>query len=52
MFSHRHGNRCAGVIAASANNTECGVGVAFDIRLGGSYVINYLIVNPLNPRCD
>lgn len=30
-----HGNRCAGVIAASANNTECGVGVAFDVSLGG-----------------
>lgn len=30
-----HGNRCAGVIAASANNTECGVGVAFNARLGG-----------------
>lgn len=30
-----HGNRCAGVIAATANNSECGVGVAFNSKLGG-----------------
>lgn len=30
-----HGNRCGGVIAASANNSHCGVGVAFDAKLGG-----------------
>ncbi|XP_078364758.1 neuroendocrine convertase 1-like isoform X2 [Oculina patagonica] len=30
-----HGNRCGGVIAASANNSECGVGVAFNAKLGG-----------------
>lgn len=30
-----HGNRCGGVIAASANNGECGVGVAFNANIGG-----------------
>lgn len=30
-----HGNRCAGVIAASARNGECGVGVSFNAKLGG-----------------
>ena len=32
----RHGNRCGGVIAASSNNNECGVGVAFNANLGGT----------------
>lgn len=30
-----HGNRCGGVIAASANNSQCGIGVAFNAKLGG-----------------
>lgn len=36
LFFSRHGNRCAGVIAATANNSECGVGVAFNSKLGGN----------------
>lgn len=31
----RHGTRCAGEVAASANNNFCGVGVAFNARIGG-----------------
>ncbi|XP_014667466.1 PREDICTED: PC3-like endoprotease variant B [Priapulus caudatus] len=30
-----HGTRCAGEVAAVANNTVCGVGVAFGARIGG-----------------
>ncbi|KAM7448772.1 hypothetical protein ABFA07_003268 [Porites harrisoni] len=30
-----HGNRCGGIIAAAANNSKCGVGVAFNAKLGG-----------------
>ncbi|XP_064596448.1 neuroendocrine convertase 2-like [Liolophura sinensis] len=30
-----HGTRCAGEIAAKANNDNCGVGVAYDARIGG-----------------
>lgn len=30
-----HGTRCAGEIAAQANNSVCGVGVAFNSRIGG-----------------
>ncbi|KAI9188968.1 pheromone processing endoprotease [Blastocladiella emersonii ATCC 22665] len=30
-----HGTRCAGEITASANNTSCGVGIAYDAKLSG-----------------
>ncbi|XP_036385914.1 proprotein convertase subtilisin/kexin type 5 [Megalops cyprinoides] len=32
---NKHGTRCAGQVAASANNSLCGVGVAFNARIGG-----------------
>uniref|UniRef100_A0A2K5RWH3 Proprotein convertase subtilisin/kexin type 4 n=1 Tax=Cebus imitator TaxID=2715852 RepID=A0A2K5RWH3_CEBIM len=32
---NRHGTRCAGEVAAMANNSFCGVGVAFNARIGG-----------------
>uniref|UniRef100_A0A2K6T5V9 Proprotein convertase subtilisin/kexin type 4 n=1 Tax=Saimiri boliviensis boliviensis TaxID=39432 RepID=A0A2K6T5V9_SAIBB len=32
---NRHGTRCAGEVAAMANNGFCGVGVAFNARIGG-----------------
>lgn len=32
---NKHGTRCAGEVAAQANNTICGVGVAFNARIGG-----------------
>lgn len=31
----RHGTRCAGEVAAVANNGVCGVGVAYNARIGG-----------------
>ena len=33
--SNRHGTRCAGEVSASANNSICGVGIAYDSRIGG-----------------
>uniref|UniRef100_A0A8C6J717 Uncharacterized protein n=1 Tax=Melopsittacus undulatus TaxID=13146 RepID=A0A8C6J717_MELUD len=30
-----HGTRCAGVVAAAANNRICGAGVAYDASIGG-----------------
>ncbi|KAM6984828.1 proprotein convertase subtilisin/kexin type 5 [Aplochiton taeniatus] len=30
-----HGTRCAGIIAAAGNNSECSVGIAFNARIGG-----------------
>ncbi|RUS76822.1 hypothetical protein EGW08_015420 [Elysia chlorotica] len=32
---NRHGTRCAGEVAAEANNTHCTVGIAPDSRIGG-----------------
>lgn len=32
---NKHGTRCAGEIAMVANNQNCGVGVAFDSKIGG-----------------
>ena len=34
-FSYSHGNQCAGVIAAVANNRLCGVGLAFNAQIAG-----------------
>jgi len=32
---NKHGTRCAGEVAAQANNTKCGVGVAYNAKIGG-----------------
>ncbi|XP_064619371.1 proprotein convertase subtilisin/kexin type 6-like isoform X2 [Lineus longissimus] len=32
---NRHGTRCAGEVAAQANNSKCGVGIAYNARIGG-----------------
>ncbi|NWS71158.1 FURIN protein, partial [Crotophaga sulcirostris] len=34
-FNCRHGTRCAGEVAAVANNGICGVGVAYNAKIGG-----------------
>ena len=35
VFADRHGTRCAGEVAAEANNNICRVGVAYDASIGG-----------------
>lgn len=32
---NRHGTKCAGVIVMKANNQKCGVGIAYDAKVGG-----------------
>ena len=39
---YRHGDKCAGVIAAVLNNSECGVGLAYKARLGGKAIITLM----------
>lgn len=34
----RHGERVAGVIAGALNNSECGVGLAYEAKLGGRVI--------------
>lgn len=35
LFLYRHGTRCAGEIAMQADNNKCGVGVAYNSKVGG-----------------
>ncbi|XP_056300760.1 neuroendocrine convertase 1-like [Pseudoliparis swirei] len=44
-----HGTRCAGEVAMEANNSYCGVGVAFNARIGG---IIHIYVCSWGPRDD
>ncbi|KAK7116541.1 proprotein convertase subtilisin/kexin type 4-like isoform X2 [Littorina saxatilis] len=32
---NRHGTRCAGEVSASANNSQCSVGIAYNSKIGG-----------------
>ena len=41
MFCCRHGTRCAGEVAAQANNSICGVGVAYNAKIGGNVLQNH-----------
>lgn len=38
----RHGTRCAGEVAATANNGVCGVGVAYNAKIGGEWRIRMI----------
>lgn len=38
--TNNHGTKCAGEIAMAANNTKCGVGVAYNAKVGGWYKWN------------
>ena len=38
----RHGNNCAGVIAGVANNSLCGVGIAYNAQIAGTCSLMWL----------
>lgn len=38
LLTDRHGTRCAGEVAAEANNGICSVGVAFESSIGGMLI--------------
>lgn len=42
-----HGTRCAGEIAAEANNNVCGIGVAFNARIGGVRILDGTVTDAL-----
>ncbi len=48
-FLSRHGTRCAGEVAAVANNSHCIVGIAYNARIGGTpesvYSSSYFLRN-------
>ena len=37
LILFRHGEKSAAVISAVANNHKCGVGLAFNAKLGGKF---------------
>ena len=37
---NRHGTRCAGVASATANNSNCSVGAAYNSRIGGIRILD------------
>ncbi|KAL5259763.1 hypothetical protein ACHWQZ_G010012 [Mnemiopsis leidyi] len=45
-----HGTRCAGQVAASANNGKCGVGAAFEANIGGIRMLDGRISDDV--ECD
>ncbi|NXG66722.1 PCSK4 convertase, partial [Hemiprocne comata] len=42
---NRHGTRCAGVVAAAANNRICGAGVAYNAKVGGVRMLDGAITD-------
>ena len=43
FFCHRHGSNCAGIIAAEAGKSNtCGVGLAYNARIGGMISYEFL----------
>ncbi|XP_066953849.1 furin-like protease 1 [Macrobrachium rosenbergii] len=48
--SNRHGTRCAGEVAAHANNTICAVGVAFEASVGGVRMLDGDVTDAVEAR--
>ena len=48
--SNRHGTRCAGEVAASANNSECAVGIAFESGIGGVRMLDGDVTDAVEAR--
>jgi len=48
--SNRHGTRCAGEVSASANNSVCGVGIAYDSRIGGVRMLDGDVTDAVEAR--
>ena len=48
--SNRHGTRCAGEVAATANNSFCAVGVAYDARIGGVRMLDGDVTDAVEAR--
>uniref|UniRef100_A0A4W3JT29 PC3-like endoprotease variant B n=1 Tax=Callorhinchus milii TaxID=7868 RepID=A0A4W3JT29_CALMI len=45
--SSRHGTKCAGEVAMQANNSFCGVGIAFNARIGGIRILDGKVTDAL-----
>ncbi|XP_062306410.1 proprotein convertase subtilisin/kexin type 4-like [Osmerus eperlanus] len=45
-----HGTQCAGVVAAMANNSVCGVGVAYQSKIGAVRMLDGLVTDLIETR--
>ncbi|XP_072255240.1 furin [Pyxicephalus adspersus] len=50
LNDNRHGTRCAGEVAAVANNGICGVGIAFNARIGGVRMLDGEVTDAVEAR--
>lgn len=50
LDSNRHGTRCAGEVAAVANNNICGIGIAFDSKIGGVRMLDGDVTDAVEAR--
>ncbi|UYV70978.1 FURIN [Cordylochernes scorpioides] len=48
--SNRHGTRCAGEVAAEANNSRCSVGVAYNAKIGGVRMLDGDVTDAVEAR--
>ncbi|RZF46325.1 hypothetical protein LSTR_LSTR010180 [Laodelphax striatellus] len=48
--SNRHGTRCAGEVAAVANNSLCSVGIAFNANIGGVRMLDGDVTDAVEAR--
>ena len=47
---NKHGTRCAGEVAAEANNKYCGVGIAYNARVGGVRLLDGMVNDAVEAR--
>ena len=47
---NKHGTRCAGEVAASANNGYCGVGIAYNSSIGGVRMLDGIVNDAVEAR--
>jgi len=47
---NKHGTRCAGEVAAVANNGYCGVGIAFNASIGGVRMLDGIVNDAVEAR--
>ncbi len=50
LNSNKHGTRCAGTVAAMANNSDCAVGIAFNAKVGGVRILDGPILDVLEAK--
>ena len=47
---NKHGTRCAGEVAAVANNGYCGIGIAFNSSIGGVRMLDGIVNDAVEAR--